>query len=228
MAAKLTSGLMRAASKKIKQMPYKCVCFIFFLTTAAAALFLLIRAHHNDNANDFFDPVLANAAVNDPRLQHGDLICRSGVGFWSEYFRSHNDTDKRFSHIGVVIITADGKRSVIHAEANDFTGSGTVFQEPLYDFAGKALSIGVFRLKNVDASRFAAAAAKRLGTPFDWQFDLETSDRLFCTELIQTALLDAGSKIQLPVRRKYEFQLLPVDSCTGKEIADEICQIPDK
>jgi hypothetical protein len=70
-----------------------------------------------------------------PHLKNGDIILRSGVGFWSEQFRQSNIHDKRFSHVGIVLIDKNGMPSVLHAEGNDFSGNGQVAVDTLENFA---------------------------------------------------------------------------------------------
>ena len=61
-----------------------------------------------------------------PHLKNGDIILRSGIGFWSERFRQSNTNDKRFSHVGIVLVDEQGTVSVLHAEGDDHTGEGMV------------------------------------------------------------------------------------------------------
>ena len=123
-----------------------------------------------------------------PYLKNGDIILRSGIGFWSEHFRQSNTKDKRFSHVGIVLVDEHGTVSVIHSEGDDHTGNGKVAIVSLEKFVGESVDIGVSRLRDADPDQFAAEAKKYLGRPFDWKFDTDSSSDIYCTELVELAM----------------------------------------
>lgn len=153
-----------------------------------------------------------------PVLQNGDIILRSGIGFWSNLFRSGNTVDKRFSHVGIVRITPDGGYRVIHAEGDDATGSGFVFEDSLEHFVGESDGIGVSRLRTGDPDRFAEAAITFLGRPFDWKFDKDDDSAIYCTELIDRALRKQDPALHL---REHRDLIFP-EACLDPEIFEEI------
>ena len=153
-----------------------------------------------------------------PVLQNGDVILRSGIGFWSGIFRSGNTVDKRFSHVGIVRIRPDGVCRVIHAEGDDATGSGFVFEDSLEHFVGESDGVGVSRLRKGDPDRFADAAMTFLGRPFDWKFDKNDDSSIYCTELIDLCL----QKLNPPIRLKEHKNLFLPESCLDPEIFVEI------
>lgn len=159
-----------------------------------------------------------------PYLKNGDIILRSGIGFWSELFRQSNTRDKRFSHVGIVLVDEHGTVSVIHAEGDDLTGQGTVGIVSLEQFVGESVDIGVSRLRDVDQNVFASEAKKYLGRPFDWKFDSESDLEVYCTELVELAM-----KRRYPERsltRNSQNIILP-ESCLDDRYFIEIV-LPDK
>ena len=154
-----------------------------------------------------------------PHLKNGDIILRSGVGFWSEQFRQSNIHDKRFSHVGIVLIDKNGTPSVLHAEGNDFSGNGQVAVDTLENFVGRSIDIGISRLHSADPDEFTAHAQTFLKVPFDWQFNTQTSTEIYCTELIDLALKRTlpGSALQQNQRG-----IIVPEACLDKRYFNEI------
>lgn len=153
-----------------------------------------------------------------PCLQHGDIILRSGTGFWSELFRSSNSTDKRFSHVGIVVVD-NGEFKVLHSEGNDFTGEGNVRLDSLAEFIAASDGVGISRLKNGNPDEFVQAAVKYLDRPFDWKFNKDNDREIYCTELIDLALKSSGISSGLKVGSNGIF--LP-ESCLDTEYFYEV------
>jgi hypothetical protein len=103
-----------------------------------------------------------------------------------------------YSHVGIYI-ERNGLGYVIHTEANEITGEGHARMEPLEVFLGpqRAVSGTVFRPRNLTDKQLGiltqtALADVELRIPFDVDFDLNTTDRLYCTELVWRVFLSAG------------------------------------
>ena len=133
-----------------------------------------------------------------PLLRNGDVILRSGIGLWSNLFRSSNTVDKRFSHVGIIRISSDSSVHVIHAEGDDTSGKGIVFEDTLEHFVGKSDKIGLGRLRIGVPNRFVDSAMTFLGRPFDWKFDKNDDTAVYCTELIDLSLRKMNSSLHLP------------------------------
>ena len=153
------------------------------------------------------------------QLQTGDIVLRSGVGLWSELFRDNNEHDKRFSHVGVALVEPDGECFVIHAEANDTTGSGTVYVMPLADYVRDSDGIGIARLHTLDPAKFAAAVRKYEGTAFDWKFDADDHSSIYCTELVELALQDIAPDASL---KRGGYGIIMPESCLDQRYFTEI------
>jgi uncharacterized protein YycO len=132
----------------------------------------------------------------EPYLENGDIICRLGDRLWSLYFRDVSLDDRRYSHLGIV--RKNGKIiTVINAEGTRWEGKDYVNETVLQDFINVAKQVGVYRLKGVDGNEIIEKALGFVGIPFDWDFDLENSDKLYCTELLYAVLKDTDTGIQL-------------------------------
>lgn len=153
------------------------------------------------------------------QVQNGDIILRSGVGFWSKFFRERNETDQRFSHVGVVLIDNNGNCVVMHAEADDMTGDGTVHIISLEKFVHESDAIGISRLHTLDPEKFAAAVSKYAGRPFDWKFNSIDHSAIYCTELVELAMKDVDPGVFL--KRDSDDVILP-EACLDKRYFREI------
>lgn len=144
-------------------------------------------------------------------LRSGDLVCRMGDGFFSDVFRRYSGGDERFSHIGVVH-REDSLLFVVHAEASELTGVGSVRMDPLSDFLDHASDYAFYSVKE-DSIRlridsFASDYALR-NTPFDISFDLASDSALYCTELVATCINRAAGDSSLvspyPLRSGFSY-----------------------
>lgn len=192
-------------------------CFFLFLVTAAVLhltaggyIFWFYRIRQI--------PTSPNVDYIRSLLRNGDIILRSGIGFWSGLFRSSNTTDKRFSHVGIVRIRQDGSIRVIHAEGDDISGKGKVFEDTLEHFVGESDKIGLGRLRLGEPDRFVEYAMTFLGRPFDWKFDKSDDSSIYCTELVDLSLRKLNSSFRLPERKGL---LLP-EACLSPDYFIEI------
>ncbi|MDR2211452.1 MAG: hypothetical protein LBO65_08335 [Spirochaetaceae bacterium] len=156
-------------------------------------------------------------------LQDGDVICRLGDRLWSLYFKETSPLDKRFSHLGIVHITP-GAITVINAEGLALQGKDLVNEVALDDFLSTARSIGIYRLKNHGGELLSRSAAEYKGRSFDWSFDLENDDKLYCTELLYAALKNTAPEIQLETVFIKELgrKIVPLEACSNSEYFKEV------
>ena len=69
----------------------------------------------------------------DPSLVTGDIIFRTGTGFWSPYFATLDDKNG-YSHAGMLLKSSSGSWFVVHAEANDDGTDGSLKRRHLTAF----------------------------------------------------------------------------------------------
>ncbi|GHU80963.1 hypothetical protein FACS189468_2280 [Spirochaetia bacterium] len=166
------------------------------------------------------------AADIAPFLEDGDVLCRLGDRIWSQYFRKISPHDKRFSHLGIVRVV-EGTYTVINAEGLAVEGKDFVNETALQDFLDSATEIGVYRLRDGAAAALSAAALEFIGRPFDWGFDMDSDDRLYCTELLYAVLKRAAPDVPLatvwlnPPGR----DIIPPEACSQSEHFTEVCYL---
>ena len=165
-----------------------------------------------------------------PNLKSGDIILRRGITLTSYFIIHSTKPNQKFTHIGIIFIH-DGKISVINAEDNEDTGgNGKVQLTTLEKFTQKASAIGFYRFNESSSKQEAVAqsALAYLGVPFDEQLDMDDHSTIFCTELVELAMKDAGFST-LPMRVHSTFFqriILPPDSFTVPELAQPLLSSP--
>ena len=156
-------------------------------------------------------------------LKNGDIICRLGDRFWSQYFRDISTEDRRYSHMGIIRIH-DDRVTVIHAEGTTQSGRDFVKEEPIENFLSKARAIGIYRLHDADGNQIANLAMEYMGLPFDWQFDMTDNSRIYCTELLYIVLKRIMPDVELHTIYIKELgkDIIPLDAITTSEHFAEI------
>jgi uncharacterized protein YycO len=158
-----------------------------------------------------------------PHLTDGDIICRLGDRIWSIYFKELSPNDKRFSHLGIARIR-NNIVSVINAEGLANEGKDFVNEVPLKDFLKNAQSIGIYRLRTIEGETISDTALEYIGRPFDWQFDMEEDNNLYCSELLFVILkrLDASIVLNKVFIKEIGKNIIPLDVCSQSEYFTEI------
>ena len=124
-------------------------------------------------------------------IKVGDIVFRKGAGLWTRYFINASSREKRFSHVGIVVSNMP-TTIILHADANDLTGVGKVRLEKWNDFFSNASECAVYRYDGdfSNALMFADVGMSKLGIPFDWSFNMNSADSLYCTELVRNVIND--------------------------------------
>ena len=145
------------------------------------------------------DPGTSNRILkSEQQLHNGDIVLRSGRDLISNLFAQLNQTDKTFSHCGIVFLESNGW-VVYHSIGGEDNPNEKLrrdsfrnFVSPLHN-SGYAVcrysldSLQCCRLKNVVDSMY------RKQVPFDMNFDLKSDDRLYCAEMVYKAFNKACS-----------------------------------
>lgn len=141
---------------------------------------------------------IASYTINNSLLKNGDVIFRRGTSFISNMVLMA-DEKSPYSHAGIIKII-DSTYYVIHSVPAEKLGENDITKiESLTKFLlrDRATAIAIYRLNlgsdiiPIRAANFADVFAKQ-NTPFDSDFNLQDSSRLYCTELIWKSYLLAG------------------------------------
>jgi hypothetical protein len=149
----------------------------------------------------------------------GDILFLDGTSIRSRLVRLAEGYSTDYSHVGIIVLE-DGVPFVVHADP----AAGMVIKQRLDivlssgQFCGGAL----YRIKpNHGAVIRAACATANLWAqeklPFNSQFDLESRDRLYCTELVWRAYLSGGIDLCDGMATKHRY-LLPAQLLASPEL----------
>jgi uncharacterized protein YycO len=192
---------------------YVVLSFIGILVVSMA----IITALHFKRiilVQDYFDELVSSA-------QEGDIICRLGDRTWSLYFKGFSKMDKRFSHLGIIRYK-DENIMVINAEGLAWNGKASVNEVTLHEFITPARMIGLYRLDDVDGKTISTEALKMIGKPFDWDFDLKNTDKLYCTELLYAVLKETVPEIELETVHIFGRDIVPLEAISNSKQFREI------
>ena len=145
----------------------------------------------------------------------GDLVCRRDNGVWSWFFVHASTREKRFSHVGIIVV--GGKFPlIVHADANELTGRGCVRQQTWAKFFSESIDGALYRY-SFDQSvcnDIAHEALGRLSVPFDTGFDMENTNKLYCTELVRESVNAATTEDSIGYTWLRDLKrLVAVDDC---------------
>lgn len=162
---------------------------LFFLFGCCLAL---ISCHSNNSENNI-------RHFPDSLFREGDLVFRRGTGIVSRAVL-YADQNGMYSHIGILTNDSCGWQ-VIHAVPGepDFPGDpDRVKKEPVEVFFshGRTKTGAVMRIdgkrESIERAVEQAERYYRSGTPFDHQYDLRDTSKMYCTELVFRVFSDAG------------------------------------
>jgi hypothetical protein len=193
--------------------------FVGVFLLVGIIVFVIISEQKHQHSNLYYvqeDEILS--FLND-----GDVICRLGDRVWSKLFKELSPNDRRFSHLGIVRIR-DSKITIINAEGLAIEGKDYVNEVSLRDFLKIAQNIGIYRLRNIEGYKISDTALNYLGRPFDWQFDMEESNKLYCSELLYVILKELDPRMALNSSYLKEFgrYIIPLDVCSQLEYFIEV------
>lgn len=115
-------------------------------------------------------------------LKSGDLIFRKEANFISDIFSKIDNSE--YSHIGILSIE-DGKTFVYHMESDE--QKDDMKKDEINHFLSTAKKYSIFRYKqniNKILLNNILKDMKNQNIKFDFSFNLETTDKLYCTEFV--------------------------------------------
>ncbi len=146
--------------------------------------------------NVFYEDVVT---IDKSILRNGDIIFRKGRSFVSQMVLLA-DKNSPYSHTGI-IYKKDDSVFVIHSVPAEEKGKTDIVKiEPIEIFIrpDRASGIAICRIKDstfsdisFEASQLALIYAMKK-IPFDAEFNLDTKNKLYCTELIWSVYKNSG------------------------------------
>ena len=130
-------------------------------------------------------------------LRPGDIIMRQGFGMVSDLISSTLKEEYTISHCGIVALDSLGKLRVIHSVSSSLSDWDGVQEVNMKGFFRecKQNSIIVVRFRDtndIPLAELANTAQKYLDKkiPFDAKFDITEQERMYCSEMIWSAILE--------------------------------------
>jgi len=164
-------------------------------------------------------------------LRTGDLVLRTGADVTSYIFTQFNQTDKTYSHCGLVVIE-HGYPFIYHSIGGEDNPDEKLRRDSASFWFSPAnnLGFGIARF-SFDSSQIASLQKTvyqyfREQRRFDMDFDLGTNDRLYCAEFVYKALNHAvgDSTFIRPVSR-FGKTFVAVDNLFLNSHAKLVCQV---
>lgn len=158
---------------------------IFYLFFSFLILFASCKEKDNTPHERVFSPELEDDTY---------IIMRLGKGYFSNIFRKLSSEEKTFSHTGILYCSdkANNSFSVYHIEANELTGVGRVKNESFKDFVKESKYYSIYKINSHDSMKIKIIESADLfyknRVEFDLDFNLDSDNKLYCTELVAKAI----------------------------------------
>jgi hypothetical protein len=151
-----------------------------------------------DSVTEYKNAALAFIQINNAQrsVQSGDLILRTGRDYTSEVMRELSRHDKTYSHCGIASIENDSV-FVYHAIGGEWNPDQKLRRDLFAVFCNpyESRGFGIYRYPfNEEQKKEILQNAHKFykdETMFDMQFNLETDDRMYCSEFVYKAIKPA-------------------------------------
>ncbi len=151
-------------------------------------------------------------------IKQSDLILRTGRDFTSDIMRRVSLTDKTYSHCGIASFEND-TLFVYHAIGGEWNPDQKLRRDPFDVFCNpyENKGFGIFRYGlNKDEQVKILNHVRNFyndGIMFDMKFDLDTNDRMYCSEFVYKTLeLATDHKIQITIDTFNSKKFIAIDN----------------
>lgn len=186
----------------------KRVILFLAIVLACISCFAYFRLHDEEHlglSKEKIREMWSHANPQQVHFRSGDLIFRHGRGAISEALKLFSRHDAAYSHAGIISIE-NKKVFVYHAIGGEENPTNHLRKDPLELFCNpnNVHSFGMYRL-DLDNDKFRkvdslASVYFRKGLEFDTKFDLNTDDKMYCSEFVYKVILKVtGDKNYLPL-----------------------------
>ena len=151
-------------------------------------------------------------------IKQGDLILRTGRDFTSDVMRRVSLTDKTYSHCGIASFENDSL-FVYHSIGGEWNPDQKLRRDPFEFFCNpyENRGFGIFRYYLSEKEQLKVLELARnfynQGVIFDMQFNLDTNDRMYCSEFVyKTIEMATNHRIKIPVDTFNSQKFVAVDN----------------
>lgn len=132
-------------------------------------------------------------------LREGDLVVRLNRDPASRYIKDFNPHDKKYSHAGIVLFE-NGRPYIFHIVNGEENQGNKLRKDSLSVFCSprQNLAYAIFRYdmnsNEIKKLKDCIDTWYKQGISFDFSFNLQSNDRMYCSEMISKALAKATNK----------------------------------
>lgn len=167
-------------------------------------------------------------------LQQGDIVVRTGNDFTSTMFCKMNQTDKTYSHCGIVMLE-NGYPYVYHSIGGEDNPNEVLRRDSASFWFSPAHNTGFgilrfsFTQPQADSLKQITLRYYHARKKFDMDFDLKDDNKLYCAELVYKAMNYAMNDTAF-IQPSYWMgkEYVAVDNITLNSHAHLICQVKYK
>ena len=164
-------------------------------------------------------------------VRPGDLILRTGRDFTSDIMRRVSHADKTYSHCGIASLEHD-TLFVYHAIGGEWNPDEKLRRDPFEIFCNpfENRGLGIFRYNLTDTQTQKLIALARDcygdGVKFDMQFNLDTDDRMYCSEFVYKMVKEvAGYRIDIREEQWNGKKFIAIDDLFKNPFCREIKRV---
>ena len=150
-------------------------------------------------------------------LHTGDLVLRTGADVTSYMFTQMNQTNKTYSHCGIVIIE-NGYPFIYHSIGGEDNPDQVIRRDSASFWFSPAnnLGLGIFRyqIEQAVTDSIVAMTLKyyKEKKMFDMNFDLATDDRLYCAEFVYKIVNHSLKKELITASQRFGYRFVAIDN----------------
>ncbi|XZF12711.1 hypothetical protein ACTHGU_13065 [Chitinophagaceae bacterium MMS25-I14] len=188
--------------------------------------------HVKQNMLRASDPVNRRMADSCIGLLHsGDLLLRTGNDVTSYMLSQFNQSDKTYSHCGIVMVE-NGYPFVYHSIGGEDNPDERMRRDSASFFISAVHNLGFgiarysFSPQQLGSLQAIVRRYYKSRPLFDMDFDLATNDKLYCAEFIYKSVIEAtGDSLFIHPTAILGYKFIGVDNLFVNPHAKTICEV---
>jgi hypothetical protein len=194
-------------------------------------LWLILALKPGDRPENLSKPKYKISDTCLKLLHNGYLVLRTGNDATSEMIRNMSKMNQTYSHAGIVVLE-HGYPFIYHCVGGENNWANALRRDSFCRFVSGQNNLGFaivkYDIDSICTGRIMAALNEyRIKRPaFDLDFDLETDDRLYCSEMIYKALIKAtGDTGYIATTKLKDIKYIAIDNLFMNKHATVVCEL---
>jgi hypothetical protein len=160
--------------------------------------FLIVSSSLLGGASSFSEPQKQVCPVDSLLFEEGDILLRRGNSFISTMIVKAFPNGGGMSHCGI-LFNVDGSWQVLHSISGQISDTEGIRMEPFKSFVFHAKDYDVKHIKPLfevkrDVMKEESLKLLRQKVGFDHDFDLDNTDKMYCSELVRAVYFAGGEQ----------------------------------